>query len=274
MNKYTIKDKEPEFEGKSKKFYQLTNDLYFMVFKPHLRSITYNRESNIVGTDIERLKCSLYIMNIFETLHKSNPIQYPFRTHLKHDKIVEIDGQFGLLVEKTKTIPLEFICRYYAAGSIVRMYPSLVKDGQKFKTPLYKFDVKQDISVNGVDDPTINENYIVGLDVLTQEQFDYSKLMLKSIGNTINNLLESCEIKLIDMKIEFGFNAQGKIILIDEISQDCIRANDIYTNVPLTKDCYRNMKSDEEVLEAYKEFLYKIEIYPFKALWSRMPKEF
>ncbi len=274
VKKYSIKNKTPEFEGKSKKFYKLTDDLYFMVFKPHLRSITYNRESNIVGTDIERLKCCLYIMNIFEYFHKSNPTKYPFKTHLKHDKIVEIDGQLGLLVEKTKTIPLEFICRYYAAGSIVRMYPSLVKDGQKFKTPLYKFDVKQDVSVNGVDDPTINENYIVGLDILTQKQFDYAKFMLQSIGDTINNLLESSEIKLIDMKMEFGISEKtGEIILIDEISQDCIRANDIYTNVTLTKDCYRNMKSDEEVLEAYKEFLYKIEIYPFKALWSRMPKD-
>ena len=56
------------------------------------------------------------------------------------------------------------------------------------------------------------------------------------------------------MKMELGFDENGKIIVIDEISQDCIRANDILKNKSLKKYSFRQMKSDKEVLEAYKEF--------------------
>lgn len=252
MNEYTIKDNKPEVEGKSKKIYKLDETTYFMSFKPHLRSITYGREENIEGTEKERLKANIYFMNLLESKG--------IKTQIKNNKIQEVDGIEGILVKKIKTIPIEFICRYYAAGSIVRLYPSLVKEGQKFKTPLYKFDLKQDIKVAGIDDPTLNENYIVGLNLLTKEQFEKAKQILVKVGEIINKELEDKGIKLIDMKIELGFDENSNIVVIDEISQDCIRANDMKTDKSLTKDAFRQLKSDEEVLNCYKEFNKRLEI--------------
>lgn len=237
-------------EGKSKKFYELDNGNLFMVFKPHLRSVTSQRESNIEGTDLERLEANRIIMDKL--------INQGIKTHLVDDKTKAIGGMTGLEVIRTTTIPIEFICRYYAAGSIVRLYPSIVKPNMKFKQPLFKYDLKQDVSVAGVDDPTLNESYITGLGLLTERQFSKSKRMLEDIGYTVCKLLDEADMTLIDMKMEFGFNSDGEIILIDEISQDCIRANDKFDWEPMTKDAYRNMKSDEEVLEKYKEFNQRI----------------
>lgn len=238
--------KIPVVEGKSKKIFKLDDDTYFMCFKPHLRSITYKREDNIEGTEYQRLLANIYFMNLLE----KNGI----KTQLKNDKIQEIDGEKGIIVKKIKTIPIEFICRYYAAGSIVRLYPSLVKEGQKLKTPLYKFDLKQDIKVSGVDDPTLNENYIVGLEILTEKQLLEAKEILAKVGEIVRGALEKANMKLIDMKMELGFDENGEIVVIDEISQDCIRANDITTEESLTKDTFRQLKSDKEVLNAYIEF--------------------
>jgi len=140
----------------------------------------------------------------------------------------------------------------------LRLYPSLVKEGQKFKTPLYKFDLKQDIKVSGVDDPTLNENYIVGLELLTENQFKEAKQILSKVGEIIREDLENINVRLIDMKMEMGFDEEGNIVVIDEISQDCIRANDIETGKSLTKDSFRQLKSDEEVLNCYKEFNMKL----------------
>lgn len=246
MIQYKINEKNLEVEGKSKKIYKLDENTYFMCFKPHLRSITYRREENIEGTEKERLKTNIYFMNLLE--------KKGIKTQMKSNKIEEIDGIEGILVKKIKTIPIEFICRYYASGSIVRLYPSLVKEGQKFKTPLYKFDLKQDIKVAGIDDPTLNENYIVGLELLSKEQFERAKEILANVGEEVNKELQDKGIKLIDMKIELGFEQNGEIVVIDEISQDCIRANDIKTDKSLTKDAFRQLKSDEEVLNCYKEF--------------------
>lgn len=237
-------------EGKSKKFYELGDDTYFMVFKPHLRSVTYKREGNIVGTDHERLIATNFIMNYLENMG--------VQTH-KISKDIEVrDGEEGLVVKKTKTIPIEFICRYYAAGSIVRLYPSLVKEGMEFKQALFKYDLKQDVSVAGVDDPTLNESYIVGLGLLTQREFEKARSTLIVISESMRVLLKNAGIKLVDMKMEFGFDKNKNIILIDEISQDCIRANDMTTDKSLTKDIYRKWDTDEKVLEAYKNFNARI----------------
>lgn len=243
---YKLIDRKPEIEGKSKKIFKLDDNTYFMCFKPHLRSITSKREENIAGTEKERLKANINFMNLLES--------EGVKTQIKEKNIKVIDGIEGIIVKKIKTIPIEFICRYYAAGSIVRLYPSLVKEGQKFKTPLYKFDLKQDIKVSGVDDPTLNENYIVGLEILTEEQFKNAKNILAKTGEIMRKTLEKAGMKLTDMKMELGFDEDGEIVVIDEISQDCIRANDIETGKSLTKDAFRQMKSDDEVLKTYKEF--------------------
>ena len=176
------------------------------------------------------------------------------KTQICNNEIQMIDGEEGIIVKEVKAIPIEFICRYYAAGSIVRLYPSLVKEGQKFKTPLYKFDLKQDKKIAGVDDPTLNESYIVGLEILSKDDFEEAKQILAKVGEIIRKTLEKCDIKLIDMKMELGFDKDRNIVVIDEISQDCIRANDIKTEKSLTKDSFRQMKTDEEVLNTYKEF--------------------
>lgn len=243
-------DSKVIIEGKSKKFYELDDNNCFMVFKPHLRSVTYKREGNIGGTDHERLVANNFIMDYLE--------KCGVPTH-KVSKSIEIkNGEEGLVVKRTRTIPIEFICRYYAAGSIVRLYPSLVTEGMKFKRALFKYDLKQDVSVAGVDDPTLNESYIIGLELLTQEEFEKARNLLGLVGDSMNSLLTKSNMKLIDMKMEFGFDKDNNIILIDEISQDCIRANDMNTNESLTKDTYRKWDSDEKVLGAYRNFNKRI----------------
>lgn len=246
MKSYSLKNSHIIAEGKSKIIYKLDDDMCFMVFKPHLRSITYNREGNIAGTEVERLKACLSFMNLLESKG--------IKTQLKHSTLVTIDGIEGILVKEITPIPIEFISRFYASGSIVRLFPSLVKEGDKFKEPLFKYDLKQDIAVAGVDDPMLNESYIVGLGLLTREQFERGQKLLSDISLTLNELFDSKNIKLIDMKMEFGFDKDGNIVLIDEISQDCIRANDKETDQTITKDAYRQMKTEEEVLNLYKDF--------------------
>ena len=170
----------------------------------------------------------------------------------KIERFFEIRKELGLPVAiMLDTKRPEIRTALNKAGRDVKVQ---LKEGQKFKTPLYKFDLKQDIKVAGVDDPTLNENYIIGLEFLTKEQFEKAKAILAKVGEIIRKDLERKSIKLIDMKMEMGFAQNGDIIVIDEISQDCIRANDMQTGKSLTKDAFRQLKSDEEVLECYKEF--------------------
>lgn len=242
----SLTDADIVVEGKSKKFYRIADDMLFMVFKPHLRSITSKREENIVGTDISRLKA-----NLFFSMYIEKTAGVP--THILLDEIVEISGMKGLLVSPAKTVPIEFIKRYYAKGSIVRLFPTLVSEGEKLPIPLSKYDFKQDVSVSGVDDPTLNESYIVGLGLMNRDDFEKANQILDKTAEALNALLAQAGIRLNDFKMEIGYSL-GRYVVIDEISQDCIRADSIETGEPLTKDAFRNMKTPEEVCDAYIKF--------------------
>ena len=93
---------------------------------------------------------------------------------------------------------------------------------------------------------------------MTENQFKEAKQILSKVGEIIREDLENINVRLIDMKMEMGFDEEGNIVVIDEISQDCIRANDIETGKSLTNDSFRQLKSDEEVLNCYKEFNMKL----------------
>ncbi len=138
------------------------------------------------------------------------------------------------------------------------LFPTFVTEGQKFEPPLNKYDAKIDVSLTGgIDDPTMNESYITGLHLMTKAQFDQADVMLSKIGDILNDVYLKAGIKLIDLKMEFGI-LNGEVILIDELSQDCMRANDIKTGETLTKDAYRQWKTPEEVLKTYKTFLERM----------------
>ena len=236
--------------GKSKTIYALNEKTAIMFYKPHLRSVTNKREGIIEGTDIYRMYATMFFLNLMEA--NGTP------TERVNDKILDINGKFAILIKRCKPLPIEWIRRYYAAGSIVRLFPTFVTEGQKFEPPLNKYDAKIDVSLTGgIDDPTMNESYITGLHLMTKAQFDQADVMLSKIGDILNDVYLKAGIKLIDLKMEFGI-LNGEVILIDELSQDCMRANDIKTGETLTKDAYRQWKTPEEVLKTYKTFLERM----------------
>ncbi len=250
FDNFKLEKAEKISEGKSKIVYKTADsDICIMQLKPSLRSITYNRQENIAKTDIERAKTTLLLMTFFE---KNN-----LPTQLLYDKLIaftkENTTEYFLLVKPAKTVPIEWISRLYAAGSIVKLFPTLVKAGDKFKSPLQKYDFKQDINVCGIDDPTLNESYITGLDLLTEDDLLICKCYLSKISELLDKTLKNNNCKLIDFKIEFGKDITGSIILIDEISQDCMRVNDNLGN-SITKDTFRQGKTKEDVLLAYERF--------------------
>mgnify|MGYP001852003560 CR=1 FL=1 len=237
-------------DGKSKTIYALDDKTAIMFYKPHLRSVTHKREGIINGTDIYRMYATMFFLNLLE--------EQGIPTQRVNDKILDINGKLAILIKRCKPIPLEWIRRYYAAGSIVRLFPIFVKEGQKLDPPLNKYDAKIDVSLTGgIDDPTMNESYITGLHILTKQQFQEADRMLSKIGDILNEVYQNAGIRLIDLKMEFGL-LDEKVILIDELSQDCMRANDMITGETLTKDAYRQWKKKKKVLETYKTFLQRM----------------
>jgi phosphoribosylaminoimidazole-succinocarboxamide synthase len=241
----------PVADGKSKTLHPAAEPgLCLMQFKPHARSITSRREEDVPGSEYWRLLVTLDVLRRLEA--QGVP------THLRHPQALAFGGRLYLAVARARAVPIEWIVRYEAAGSIVRLFPGLVRAGQRFERPLFKYDYKQDVKVAGIDDPTLNESYIVGLGLLGAEELRPARELLGLVGEAINGWLRAAGMRLIDMKMEFGFDADGRLMLIDEISQDCIRAADAATGKSLTKDVFRELQSPEEVVRAYETFAHRL----------------
>ena len=64
------------------------------------------------------------------------------------------------------------------------------------------------------------------------------------------------KVRLIDFKLEFGVDADGKVILADEITPDTSRLWDWDTNEKLDKDRFRREMGSVE--EAYQEIIKRL----------------
>ena len=76
------------------------------------------------------------------------------------------------------------------------------------------------------------------------------------INHELGEYLKTAGIELVDFKLEFGRDVEGKVILADEISPDTCRFWDVKTHAHLDKDLFRRDLGGEE--EAYREVLHRL----------------
>ncbi|WP_339045621.1 phosphoribosylaminoimidazolesuccinocarboxamide synthase [Candidatus Mesenet endosymbiont of Agriotes lineatus] len=162
---------------------------------------------------------------------------------------VKILNEREQLVKKVKIIPLEVVIRNFTAGSFCKRFNT--SEGMRFSSPIIEFFYKND----SVSDPLVNEDHILYFKWLTKEEINEIKSLALCVNSYLANLFFAIDIKLVDLKLEFGKLMAGdkdsKILLADEISPDNCRLWDIQTNKKLDKDCYRLELG--EVIEMYEE---------------------
>ena len=109
--------------------------------------------------------------------------------------------------KKVDIIPIEVVVRNVAAGSIVRQ--TTLEEGQIINWPLVEYYLKDDEK----DDPLLTEDRI--------NLMGYGDVLkdLESIAREVNSLLKSIfhdiDLTLVDFKLEFGYDADGNLLLAD-----------------------------------------------------------
>jgi phosphoribosylaminoimidazole-succinocarboxamide synthase len=180
--------------------------------------------SNTVGGSVEgKGKTGLAITrHFFEILEKKGiPTHY-----------INADIEKGLMEVKKLTVPpLEFVLRYFTAGSMCRRFS--LTEGIAFDPPYTEVTLKDD--ANG--DPLISERICLIKGLLRPGQYNEALELLSRVGEALKAELASMGYTLIDFKIEIGYDGDGKIYVADEITPDIWRIKDKNGNIPNQIDC-------------------------------------
>lgn len=223
------------YEGKAKKIYKTDqNNILLMEYKDSLTAFNALKKGEFAGKGT--LNCKISTL-IFKILSQHN---------IRHHWIESRDDKF-MLVHQTKIIPLEVVIRNYIAGSLAKKLA--IKEGELLRKPIVEFYYKND----ALNDPFVNDEQIIALGWAEAADIGILKAQALEINAILLNTFKSIGIKLIDFKIEFGFDSSGIIILSDEISPDCMRLWDAVSDKKLDKDRFRqDLGSVEEAyLEVY-----------------------
>ena len=213
------------YEGKAKILYEGPDpDTIIQYFKDDATANNAEKHAVINGKGVLNNAISDYLMQ------KINEIGIP--TH--YIKKINMREQ---LVRKVEIIPVEFVVRNIAAGSLVKRLG--LKEGQMFLRPLVEHYYKKD----ELGDPLINEDHIINFEWATRDELEEMHEYGLRINDFLRGLFLGIGLKLVDFKIEFGryFSDDGNSILLlaDEISPDNCRLWDVKTNNKMDKDLFR-----------------------------------
>ncbi|HLC48133.1 MAG TPA: phosphoribosylaminoimidazolesuccinocarboxamide synthase [Candidatus Norongarragalinales archaeon] len=122
-----------------------------------------------------------------------------------------------LVVRKMKMIPLECVVRRIATGSLIKRLP--FKEGTIFNPLLFELFLKDD----SLHDPFINDEHAIALKVANQAEIDQIRDLTKKVFVALEDQFAKQAISLVDLKLEFGRDAHGGLLVGDDITNNAWR---------------------------------------------------
>ncbi len=122
-----------------------------------------------------------------------------------------------MVVRRCAMIPLEVVMRRLAAGSFVRRTGTA--EGTRFDPVLVEFYVKDD----GAHDPLVDAGWIAGNGVASPDDVAAMTRIGREVFATLERAWAAQGVSLVDLKIEFGRDADGRLLVADVIDNDSWR---------------------------------------------------
>ena len=207
------------YSGKTKDVFALENGHYLLKFKDDVtgKDGKFDPGENSIGLTIEgvgdvNLRMSVYF---FEKINAAGITTHFVSADLQNTTM-------EVLPAKVFGHGLEVICRYKAVGSFFRRYGEYVELGADL--PAY---VEMTFKNDAKGDPLVTKEGLEVLGVMTPEQYDSVAEMTRKITKIVADDLKEKGLDLYDIKFEFGYDANGDVMLIDEIASGNMR---VYKN--------------------------------------------
>ena len=208
-------EKKLVYTGKTKNVYALENGNYLLKFKDDCtgKDGVFDPGMNEVGLTIEgvgdvNLRMSIYF---FEKINAAG-----IRTHF-----ISADLENTTMEVRPAKVfgkGLEVICRHKAVGSFFRRYGDYIEEGADL--PAY---VEMTFKDDAKGDPLVTKDGLIVLGVMTDQQYEDIKSMTQKITQIVADEMLARGMVLYDIKFEYGYDADGKVMLIDEIASGNMR---------------------------------------------------
>jgi len=226
------------YEGKAKKLFEADrSDHVIHYFKDDATAFNAQKRGTIVEKGVVNNKVS---ERLFRLLQEGG-----VPTHFV-DRLSDRE----MLTRRVRIIPLEVVVRNIVAGSLAKRLG--LKEGDRIEPPLVEFYYKND----SLGDPLITDEHIRLLNVAEPTVVAEVKQWTLRVNTLLTPFFRDRGMVLVDFKLEFGFDSQGKVVLADEISPDTCRLWDQKTGESMDKDRFR--KDLGRIEEAYQEVLKRV----------------
>jgi len=240
-------------EGKTKAIYDLGNGTVRMVAKDDITSGDGAQHDVIGGKAALSTRTTA---NVFELLNSEGvPTHY-----------LERVDPVTLLCRRCVMIPLEVVVRGTATGSYLKRNPD-AKEGEDFEPPLpveffFKDDSRHDPIVtfgknkwffHPPKEPVTDANIIEEIEpMLTPAEIAEVTEITRKVFDILYTAWAGLDVKLVDLKLEFGRTEEGNLVVADVIDNDSWRiwpGGD--KSRQLDKQVYRDTRDLEGTISRY-----------------------
>lgn len=218
-------------EGKTKQIYAYPHDgkLAYMLNKDQITAGDGERHNELVG---KSRWSTITTANVFSLLNAAG-----IPTHF----VKQVNGD-TLLVRRCEMLPVEQVQRRIATGSYLKRNPD-VSEGTRFEPVLVETFLKDDAR----HDPQIWEQDIIEMGQVNAKEIAWMAEQGQRVFETLEQAWASIDVTLVDLKIEFGRDTTGQLVVADVIDNDSWRLwpGGDKTRM-LDKQVYRNLKNVTE----------------------------
>ncbi len=193
------------YEGKAKILYETEEPgIYVAYYKDDATAFNAQKRGQIQGKGVINCSITASLLQWLESL--GIPTHY-----------IDKPGEREMRVKAVEIIPLEVVVRNIAAGSLCKQ--TGLEEGTLLPYTLVEFYLKND----ALGDPLLTIDRLGLLNLASETEINLLKNMALKINGHLQEFFTGCDITLVDFKLEFGRDKEGKIYLADEISPDTCR---------------------------------------------------